>query len=383
MRVLVLTVTTGQGHNQVAQNLSQQLKDQGMQVFSMDTLEYISPGLKGLVSQGYLMSTKRLPKVYGKAYRMAEKRDQEGKDSKFIKITGTIMAEKLVKFINDYIPDVIICTHVFAAMLVTNVDKKIKNPVKTVGIVTDFTIHPYWEETELDYYITATELLSNQATKKGISLEKVLPIGIPIDSKFALSIPKSEARQKLGIPDMRTVLVMSGSMGYGKILSMIKKLDKSPLDFQIISVCGHNLKLKKDIDKIKANHPIFNYGFSDQVDVFMDASDCIITKPGGLTTSEALSKGLPMIIANPIPGQEDRNLEFLLNNGVAFKISKTFPIEEAIYQMFSNDKRLESLKSMVNVLGHGDSTQKFTEFMKKLEEDISFSKKKLNKSKEK
>ncbi|MBQ9737854.1 MAG: glycosyltransferase [Clostridia bacterium] len=367
MRVLILTITTGQGHNQVAKNLSTHLSRQGMQVLSMDVLEYISPALKGLVSQGYLMSTKRLPKVYGKAYRMAEKRDN---DNKFIRITGSIMAEKLARFVNDYIPDVIICTHVFAAMLIESVDKKIKNPVKTVGIVTDFTIHPYWEETELDYYITATELLSNQALKKGIPKDRILPIGIPISPIFASRLDKSDARHMLKIDDIRTVLVMGGSMGYGKLGKMIKQIDKSDLNFQIISVCGHNNKLRKEIDNLKLKHPIYNYGFSDKVDLFMDASDCIITKPGGLTTSEALAKGLPMIMANPIPGQEDRNVEFLLNNGVAFKVSTTFPVDEALYQMFTNTERIEGLRPMFKMLGRGDATQKFTEFMLKLEKEL-------------
>ncbi len=371
MRVLILTVTTGQGHNQVAENLKMRLSEQGIHVLSMDALEYISPSLKELVSQGYLMSAKRLPKIYGKAYRMAEKHDFENKERKLMKIASSFMAEKLAKFINEYIPDIIICTHVFAAILIESVEKKIKNPIKLVGIVTDFTIHPYWEETELDYYITATEQLSNQALKKGIPQERILPIGIPIAPKFATKLDKAEARKLLEIEDKSTILVMGGSMGYGKIGKMIKQLDRSDLDFQIISVCGNNNKLKHEIDKIPLKHTIYNYGFSDKVDLFMDASDCIITKPGGLTTSEALAKGLPMIIANPIPGQEDRNVEFLLNNGVAFKISKTFPVDEALYQMFSNPKRMESLKTMATALGRGNSAQSFTDFMLSLEKEIN------------
>lgn len=366
MKVLILTITTGQGHNQVAKNLSNCLSECGMETLSMDVFEYINPVLKEVVSHGYLMSTKRLPKVYGKAYRMAEKRDAEGK---VVKITSNIMARKLTKFLNGYMPDVIICTHVFAAMLVSNVKKKLDAGVKSVGIVTDFTIHPYWEETELDYYITATEFLKNQAIKKGLSVESLMPIGIPIDPKFSQQTEKSEARRIIGLEDKRTVLVMSGSMGYGKIARMIKQLDGSDLDFQIISVCGHNEKLKKQIDKMTLKHKIYNHGFSDRVDLFMDAADCIVTKPGGLTTSEALAKGLPMIMANPIPGQEDRNVEFLLNNGAAFKVSSTFPVDEALYQMFGNQQRLEGMKRMVRILGRPDSAKRFTEFIKTLDKN--------------
>ncbi len=371
MRVLILTITTGQGHNQVAKNLDKCLTECGAQTLSLDVFEYISSGLKEIVSYGYLMSTKRLPKVYGKAYRMAEKRDTENKESRTLKITSNIMAKKVAKLVNRYMPDVIICTHVFAAMLVSSIKTNLENKPKSVGIVTDFTIHPYWEETELDYYITATDLLTNQAIKKGISKEKVLPIGIPIAAKFAHSVDKKESRQILGIDDKRTVLVMSGSMGYGKFGRMIKKLDESNSDFQIISVCGHNQKLKKEIDRMNLKHKIYNFGFSDKVDLFMDAADCIITKPGGLTTSEALAKKLPIIMANPIPGQEDRNVEFLLNNGAAVKISSTFPVDEALYQLFENDYRLDGIKDMVAALGRPNSIQEFTQFILKIGKEVS------------
>ncbi len=369
MRALIFTVTAGQGHNQVANVLCQHLKEADIETLSIDALEYITPVLKETISQGYLVSTKRIPKVYGKVYRLCEKRETENGESRFIKITNSILAKKLVKFVEEYEPDIIICTHVFAAILVSYVANKIDGNIKTVGIVTDFTIHPYWEDTSMDYYVTATELLANQAEKKGIVKDELVPIGIPINPKFAKKVDKAEARAMLGFEDMRTILVMSGSMGYGKIGSMLKKLDMSDLDFQIVSVCGYNERLKRKIANMNFRHKVYNFGFSDKVDLFMDAADCIITKPGGLTTSEALAKGLPIIMANPIPGQEDRNVEFLLNNGAAFKVSSTFPVDEAVYQMFSNTARLRNMKEIVSELGKPNSTRDFVEFVKKIGND--------------
>ena len=365
MRAVIFTVTTGQGHNQVAKVLTQSLADSGIETISIDALEYITPVLKETVNQGYLVSTKRLPKVYGKGYRLLEKRDTEGHERLMVRFLSNILAPKLIKLVEDFDPDVIICTHVFAAIMVSHVANKLDAGIKTIGIVTDFTMHPFWEDAPLDYYVTANELLNNQAIKKGITLEEIVPIGIPINPKFAHKVEKSEARRKLGFDEKDTILVMSGSMGYGKIGSMIKELDESTLDFQIVSVCGHNERLKRRIDRMKLKHKVFNFGFSDKIDLFMDAADCIVTKPGGLTTSEALAKGLPMIIANPIPGQEDRNVEFLLNNGAAFKISNTFPIDEALYQMFSNETRLRNMREVVKFLGKPNATQDFVEFVKK------------------
>lgn len=369
MRALIFTVTAGQGHNQVASVLCQHLKEADIETLSIDALEYITPVLKETISQGYLVSTKRIPKVYGKVYRLCEKRELENGESRLIKITNSILAKKLIRFVEEYEPDVIICTHVFAAILVSYVANKIAGNIKTVGIVTDFTIHPYWEDTSLDYYVTATELLANQAEKKGIVKDELVSIGIPINPKFAKKVDKTEARAMLGFENMRTVLVMSGSMGYGKIGSMLKKLDMSDLDFQIVSVCGYNERLKRKIGNMNFRHKVYNFGFTDKVDLFMDAADCIITKPGGLTTSEALAKGLPIIMANPIPGQEDRNVEFLLNNGAAFKVSSTFPVDEAVYQMFSNTARLRNMKEIVSELGKPNSTRDFVEFIKKIGND--------------
>lgn len=369
MRALIFTVTAGQGHNQVAKVLCQHLKEADIETLSIDALEYITPVLKETISQGYLVSTKRIPKVYGKVYRLCEKRETENGKSSFIKITNSILAKKLVRFVENYEPDIIICTHVFAAMMVSYVANKIAGNIKTVGIVTDFTIHPYWEDTSMDYYVTATELLANQAEKKGIVREELVPIGIPINPKFAKKTEKSAARVVLGIDDIRTVLVMSGSMGYGKVGSMLKRLDMSNLDFQIVAICGYNDRLKRKIDNMNFRHKVHSFGFTDKVDLFMDAADCIITKPGGLTTSEAMAKGLPMIMANPIPGQEDRNVEFLLNNGAAFKVSSTFPVDEAVYQMFSNTARLKNIKEIVSELGKPNSTRDFVEFIKKIGKD--------------
>ena len=238
MKVLVLTITTGQGHNQVAKNLEKAIVEgTGGEAQVLDVFEYINQGLKEVVSRGYLFSAKRMPRMYGKAYSMAENRDSDGY---IMGATTAIMAKKLLKFVEEYAPDVIVCTHVFAAMIVGDIERKFTSAIHTIGVVTDFTIHPFWEDTKLDYYITANPYLTNQAIKKGISGEKVLPLGIPIDPVFAHKTEKTAARQILGIDDCRTILVMSGSMGYGKVEKVVRQLDLSDIDFQIISVCGNN-----------------------------------------------------------------------------------------------------------------------------------------------
>lgn len=368
MKCMIFSITAGQGHNQTAKVMSDYLRQIGVESSYMDVYEYINPLLSKAVSDIYLMSTKNIPKIYGGIYRICEKRDtaKDGTMHGLPKITTTLLARRLLKLVRQEDPDVIICTHIFAALLVSYLSGHIDVKSKTIGIVTDFTIHPYWEDTRLDYYVTASELLTNQGVKKGIPAKKFLPIGIPIDPKFSHSLSREEACRQLRIPNKRTILVMSGSMGFGNVLKEIEELDRLEMDFQLVSICGNNKRLKKKIDGLALRREIFNYGYVHNVDVFMDAADCIITKPGGLTTSEALAKGLPMIMTNPVPGQEDRNVEFLSNAGAAIKTSKTFPIDDAIYLLFLNEHRRKLLDQAIAFLGKPNSTKDLAEFVQKL-----------------
>ena len=362
MKGLIFSITAGQGHNQTAKVLSDYLNASGVECSYMDVFEYINPLLSESVSKLYLMSSKNMPQIYGGGYRMCEKRDA-GANHMLPKMTNAFLAKRLLKLVRKEKPDVIICTHVFAALLVTYLTGHIDIQTHTIGIVTDFTIHPYWEDTNLDYYVTASELLTNQGVKKGIPEYKFKPFGIPIDPKFSRRKDKKEARKELGLEDKDTVLVMSGSMGFGNVLEEIKELDRLNLDYQIVTICGNNKKLKSQIDKLEMKKTVYNYGYVNNVDIFMDAADCIVTKPGGLTTSEALAKGLPMIMNNPVPGQEDRNVEFLLNAGAAMKVSKTFPIDDAIYNLFINKERRKNLDGSIKSLQKPDSTMDLVSFI--------------------
>lgn len=363
MKILVLTLSTGQGHNQTANAISDYFTDKGHESTVLDVYKYISPLLSDSLEKGYLVSTSHIPRIYGKLYRAAEKSDERDSKISLHKLFNSVLGIKFSKYVHEYQPDVIISTHVFAALMLGTMPGGMPD-AKTVGVITDFTIHPFWSDTELDYYVTATHLLSHACIKKGIDAERILPFGIPINDKFAKSMPREEARAQLGIENRDTIMVMMGSMGFGNVYNVVKKIDSLDLDFQILCVCGKNEKALKKLGKMKnAKHKIYSYGFVDNVDVMMDAADFIITKPGGLTTSECLAKGLPMMLINPIPGQEDRNMEFLVNNGLAMNITRTYPIDEAIYQFFSNEKRRENWSDMVKYLGKPESVTTLGEFV--------------------
>ena len=363
MRVLILSISTGQGHHQCASALQQYLIEQRNECVTVDALEYINTVLSKSVSQSYLFSTQYSPNAYGQIYRMAEKKGRPTSKITLSSITTAPLSRKISKLIKNYEPDVIVCTHVYTAMLMSVLKNITAN---TVGIVTDFTIHPFWENTSCDYYVTAHELLYNQTRKKQLPDDSILATGIPILPKFANKTDKAQARKLLGIPDKRTVLIMSGSMGYGNILKYISKLDRLEGDFQIISVCGRNNKARRLIDSCSFDKKVYNHGYVDNVDIFMDACDIMITKPGGLTSSEALAKKVPMILMNPIPGQEDRNAEFLINNGAAMLTTSTFPVDECVYQLINSPCRLELMKQAANDLAKPYAAKNLGDFLNSL-----------------
>lgn len=363
MKVLILSVTAGQGHNSTAKALSDYLSSKGADVRVLDTVRYINRFLGKTVDKGYLFVSSKVKLAYKSFYRLAELRHKASENSPSA-LTLSLLSMKLEKYISSYDPDVIICTHVFAGIIVDILKNKAKIRAHSIGILTDFAFHPYWEESDaLDYVVVPNENLLYGALQKGYVKEQVLPFGIPINPKFEHTRDKKSAREALGLdPDRLTFLLMGGSMGYGNIAETLGSLDRIESDFQIICVCGNNSKAKEHIDTLEFSKRVLNLGFVDYVDLLMDASDCIVTKPGGLTTSESMAKGLPMIIVNPIPGQEDRNTEFLLNNGAAMAVSPTLPLEEIVWTLCNNPQRLALMKESIKLFAHPDSTRRICDF---------------------
>ncbi len=376
MRVLIMSVKAGFGHHSTGRAITDYFTNMGIECQMLDTFEYINPLLADTIDGGYLFSTKYFPELYGKAYSKLDKRDEKWDKHSIFSILSKIVSNRLKDYINEYKPDVIIGTHSYACAIMTYFKEKGITTCPLFGVITDFTVHPFWENTDLDYYITADAILNNQMRKKGISEDKILPFGIPIREIFSGKMEKQDARKKLRIEDVPTILIMMGSMGFGNILRDMKTIDEFDADFQVLCVCGTNEKMYREIDGTLWKKKIIPYGFVHNVDVMMDAADCIITKPGGLTTSEFLAKKLPAIIMNPIPGQEDRNSEFLVNNGAAIMVTQTFGLDEALYEILNSPWRLELLKRSVENLSKPDATKNLCEFIMGLKtEEESGSKK--------
>lgn len=374
---MILSVTAGNGHNATAKAIGDMLISKGAEVKIIDTYEYVNKVVQKAIDKGYTLSIKHTKELYRLGYRFAEDYGSECviNHLNLINLMNIIGVSKFSDILYDYSPDVIVCTHVFAAQLVNELKKRNLTDVFTIGIITDYTIHPYWENvTFINKIVLASSLLEYRAIKRGISKECLLSYGIPVNPKFNENISKEIACKELGIEISKpTVLLMGGGLGYGKYLKTIKKLCKMDIDMQLLVVCGSNKKQFDDIQfylsRYTGSIKIYLYGFVNNVDIMMSVSDCIITKPGGLTVSEALVKKLPLILIKPIPGQEERNTEFLLNSGAALKSSSTYDVDECVYQLLRNDVQRERMCETMNLLIPKNATENLCNYIMDIKKD--------------
>lgn len=378
MKVMILSVTAGFGHHATAKAVSDELSAHGAEVRTLDVYEYINRAVKGTIDKGYLFSSKHTKELYRLVYALAENRGTAYFTTpiSILNIVNALGASRFARIITDFNPDVLVCTHVFAAQVVNEIKKRGLLTTTTVGIITDYTIHPYWEDVPyIDYVVTASELLHHRSLKRGIEANRLLHFGIPIHPKFNHTISREDACAALGIDPRRpTILMMGGSMGYSNNKKLIHSLSTAGINFQLLVVCGNNKRQYRELNRTLETYEgpctVLPYGFVNNVEVMMSAADCIITKPGGLTVSEALAKNLPMILVDPIPGHEERNVEFLMNNGMAMLVTKTFPVDEAVYHLFTNPARLQSIRETMHAIAHPDATEHLCQFILDMPEAI-------------
>ncbi len=366
MRVLILTVSTGQGHNSAAFAIHEELKSRGAECYTLDVCYHVSELLGFTVSKGYLLSVDALAKSYSNVYKRLEKRRKNSRSP----IVGSfsLLASRLYSFISEFSPDVIICTHIFAALAAKQLKRRYGLKAYLFGIVTDFTVHPYWEEVnDLDFLVIPSKRLEFQCLKKGFSEKQLLPFGIPLKKEMRKNVSKKEARELLGLyTDRPVITVMGGSMGYGSISKTVKKLDKVNKCFQMIAVCGSSEEEYKAVCNSKLFHRTLRFGYTDKIPLILDASDCLVTKPGGLSVSEALAKGVPMILTDPIPGHEERNEGFILNTGAAVSATNGTGADEALWLLLSDKRSLTRMSILAKEQGSPRSSILLADFINKL-----------------
>ncbi|WP_057976914.1 MGDG synthase family glycosyltransferase [Caloramator mitchellensis] len=349
MKILALTVSAGKGHQKAAEALKKYYAENNpnIEFEIVDTLKYINPIVDKLIVGGYLKSLKKTPKLYGKLYYFSENEDAVSAISNLIHDIFSIKFKSLLEEIN---PDLVLCTHPFPIEIMSILKKKGKTEIKTAAILTDYAPHPFWFQDYIDAYIIPHEDFIDDLINLGVPSESIHPLGIPICNDFAQAIEKNKARDLLGLEDKTTILIMGGGLGIGNIKSVFESLIYSTLDIQIIAVAGYNARLKNQLLNLSniCNKKTKIFGYTDEINLLMSASDLIITKPGGLTITEALIKNLPMLLISPIPGQEEKNAEYLLNCGIAAYSKRPENITITLKQLLGSSKRLTHMKEMAS-----------------------------------
>ena len=367
MKILIFYASYGGGHLNAAKSIHECLKndykDKNIDVELIDCMKYVNKALEKMTTKAYNEMAKKMPWAWGRIYSDS----QRGPLAHITSRSNKIMAIKLLRLLREKQPDLIISTHPFGSQMCSYLKRKGKISAKIATIMTDFAPHDQWlvGSDDTDYYFVAHENMKKYLLRKGIPNTKVFATGIPLSSKFLITFDKEKIFKKLNLkPDKKTILFFGGGefgLGKTRTVEIFEGFVKYCTDMQIIAISGKNEKMKMAFEKIvsgyqrKGNVLVFEY--TSQVPEFMNISDLVVTKPGGLTTTESLASHLPMVIINPIPGQEEKNAKFLVKNGIAIWIKKEDNVIEVLENLFSHPETLETMKENTKKLAKLHSTK--------------------------
>lgn len=339
MRVLVLSCNTGEGHNTAGKAVAEAVQAAGHEAVMLDIMLLAGKRTSRTVGGLYVGIVKHIPGFFKFLYKIGGKISSSKRKSP-VYYANALMARRLEKFLKSHAFDVIVTPHLFPAETLTYMKKKGMLAQKTVAVATDYTCIPFWEETECDYYILPHEDLIEEDVKKGMDREKLLPYGIPVKRAFLRKEDKRTARKKCRLPEEGIIyLVMSGSMGFGKIHLFVARLAlRCRKGEQIVIICGNNRKLQSVLKtEFRWNDNIHVLGYTDRISEYMDACDVLFTKPGGLTSTEAAVKNIGIVHTAPIPGCETKNRDFFVEKKMSMA-SDTIRGQIAAGQKLAEDK---------------------------------------------
>jgi processive 1,2-diacylglycerol beta-glucosyltransferase len=350
-RILILSASVGNGHVTAAESLKKAFEIKGLSgdVRHEDVLKFTNPAFRRLYSDAYIGLVNKMPDVLGWMY---DQWDQPWKNEKRRLFFDKLNTRPFVKMLREYDPDWIVCTHFLPSEIISDLKSHGKLHTRQAIVVTDFDMHAMWLCRNFEHYFVALDETRVYLESLGCPREKITVSGIPIDPKFGETKPADEMRAKYGLAtDIPTVMLSLGGFGVGKIETLLTSLRTIESPLQVVAMCGKNNELKEQLEH--DSHAtdtvrVIPVGYTRDMDEYMSASDLIVGKPGGLTTCEALAKGLVFVIANPIPGQEERNADHLLEQGAAIRSNNPATLGYKIEKLINDPSRLKAMR--VNAL---------------------------------
>jgi processive 1,2-diacylglycerol beta-glucosyltransferase len=346
LRVLFLSASVGVGHLSAANAVCAALRrtEPGSRTLVVDSYKYAALVVSRVVSDGYLQMVKTIPQMYRYIYDRAERATEVGP---FRTWAHQFTAGNLRSLIEGERPDVVVCTHAFPCGAMAEYKRLYADAPPVVGIVTDFAVHAFWLHRNVDGYIVATEGVRDVMIARGLAPERIVASGIPVRPEF---VPSGEVRvalrERLGLPlDRSVILMMGGGLGIGPLERMIRALDGIEAQTAVVVVTGRNRRIERRVLAAaeSVGYPVRSLPFVDNVYDYMHAADAFVTKPGGLSTAEALVAQIPLILCKPLPGQEERNARLLCDAGAAVRIRRVKELSSAVNAVLTEPRRRAAL----------------------------------------
>ena len=377
MKILIFYASYGGGHLNAAKSINDYIINNypNNDVELIDCMKYVNKTIEKLTTAAYREMAKKAPWAWGKIYSDSQKGPLAHLSSR----SNKIMAIKLLRLLREKQPDVIISTHPFGSQMCSYLKRKNKITAKIATIMTDFSPHDQWlvGHESTDYFFVANDKMKNYLISKGITENKISVTGIPISNRFLKTYNKKEILDAYNLSeDKFTVLFFGGGefgLGKTKTAEIFESFVQESLKnkIQIIAIAGKNPKMKASFKEIVSKYSVNTtttnttditnnvkiLEFTNQVPELMSISDLVVTKPGGLTTSESLASHLPMLIINPIPGQEEENAEFLEDKGIAIWLRKNDDSKIIIENLLADNQKLNLMKENTKLLARPHSTE--------------------------
>ena len=369
--ILIFYASYGGGHLNAAKSIQECLLKNypNNSIELIDCMKYVNKTIEKITTVAYREAAKKAPWVWGRIYNDSQK----GPFAHLSSRSNKILAIKLLKLLREKKPDLIISTHPFGSQMCSYLKRKNKITAKIATIMTDFAPHDQWlvGSDFTDYYFVANPKMKEYLIKKQISDKKIFVTGIPLSNRFLQKYNRQQILADYNLEEGKNNILFFGGgefgLGKSKTFEIFEKLVSYCIDMQVIAIAGKNekmkLKFEEIVEKYHATKRVKVLAFTNQVPELMSISDLVFTKPGGMTTTESLASHLPMVIMNPIPGQEEENAQFLEEKGIGIWIKKDDDIFDILKNIFSDNKKLEEMKRNTIAFAHPNSTKNICDIL--------------------
>lgn len=364
--MLVVSVSAGAGHLRAAQAVEEALAERhpDCEVLNVDAMEHVPAAFRRVYAKGYLDLVNRAPMLWGCIYSRTEKSESTALTARLNRLMERLNSRRLVKVARDFAPDEVLAVHPLPMDVFNREKRRGRLAARVSVVITDFDVHPLWIDPASDRYFASCQEVAHRLALRGVNAARVTVSGIPVVPEFAREVSprrRAEVRRELGLRQGRpAVLVSAGGFGVGRVAEAVGLMAAAAAragGADMVVVAGRNRKLREKVAALRAPRGvrIFPLGFVNNMHELTAVADLMVSKPGGLTSSECLARGLPMLILDPIPGQEERNAAFLLEGGAAWQAATLDGLDYKLGRLLSEPARLAAMRKAAARLARPDA----------------------------